>query len=147
MQYAESIESYQQALHYSCSSEYPELQQRIHCVTSKIMNPTTMNLPVLLAVARGHSIPIPHQDQIYSPSQTDALRKALLRHPKWGQPPRVRYLFVPEDEAHPVRNFELERVPAGKLDGEVKRILGGACREYAEKMIWSDDWAEFVSDF
>ncbi|KAJ2927404.1 hypothetical protein H1R20_g9695, partial [Candolleomyces eurysporus] len=144
MQYAESIECYAQALPLSSSSEYPELQQRIQAVTSKIMNPASMSLPTLLTLARAHSIPIPHQDQMHSPAQTESLRKALFRHPKWGSHPRVRFMLIPEDEAHPIRNFELERVPLGKLDGDLKRVLGSGCREYVEELVWSDDWAEYA---
>lgn len=55
-------------------------------------------------------------------------------------------MLIPEDDAHPIRNFELERVPLGKLDGDLKRVLGSGCREYVEELIWSDDWAEYVRE-
>lgn len=110
------------------------------------MNPSTMSLPTLLTLARAHAIPIPHQDQMHSPTQTESLRKALFRHPKWGSHPRVRFMLIPEDDAHPIRNFELERVPLGKLDGDLKRVLGSGCREYVEEFVWSDDWAEYVRE-
>lgn len=141
-QYAESIESYQRALPLSASQDYPEIQQRILAVTSKIMHPATMNLVTLLTIARAHSIPIPRHDQIHTPSQTETLRKALLRHPKWGSSPKVRYLLVPEDESLPIRNIELEMSTFGKLDGDVRRALGTGCRGYTEELLWSDDLAE-----
>lgn len=144
-QYAESIESYQRALPLSASQDYPEIQQRILAVTSKIMHPATMNLVTLLTIARAHSIPIPRHDQIHTPSQTETLRKALLRHPKWGSSPKVRYLLVPEDESLPIRNIELEMSTFGKLDGDVRRALGTGCRGYTEELLWSDDLAECVS--
>jgi len=68
-----------------------------------------------------------------------------MRHPKWGSQPKVRYLVVPEEDGMGVGGVEIERgVVGGRGEAEVRKVIGGGCREVVEELLWSEDWVEYV---
>ncbi|EAU86965.1 hypothetical protein CC1G_13400 [Coprinopsis cinerea okayama7 len=157
-QYADSIESYSQALSLTPSyeSEHDDLKRRIEHVKSKILHPSSVGLDTLSTIARLHSIQIPNLQAVQTPSQIDELRRALFRHPKWSfpsasshkpHPARIRFLLVPSDDRIPVAprsNIELgtEEEPAKNYDREIRRLLGG-CARYTREIILSEDWESY----
>lgn len=128
--YPESIESYQTALAALPTANLTATEKSLKSggekalanVMSKLLNPYTMSFEVLTAVARAHNIPIPNLQNIKTPAEIEAIRKALFRHPKWGHEPRLRFLVIPESEKHPIRQVEVEK--DGRLLGEICKLIG-----------------------
>ena len=133
-------------------------------VMSKLLNPYTMSVVIppsppqvpftsdtallspsrsfetLKAVARAHNIPIPNLHTIKTPTEIEAIRKALFRHPKWGHEPRIRFLVIPESEKHPIRQVEVEKDE--KLQGEISKLVG--CLSTQSLVLHSEDLVAYV---
>jgi len=88
-------------------------------VKNKVMKPKTMALPVLMAMARAHDIPVPTP---HTRSNMRTIQKAVWYHPKFTTQPLLRLLLIPESQTAPLKQIELVRGLRVKED--ISKILG-----------------------
>ena len=63
---------------------------------------------MLLALAQTRDIPVPNDLQTVNiPESIEALRLTLYQHPKCGQEPNVRLLFIPRSPSEPLQQVEV----------------------------------------
>ena len=126
-------------------------------VMSKLLNPYTMSVipPSLLLLFTSDTTRLkqvirnPHSRRsrtqhplhnIKTPTEIEAIRKALFRHPKWGHESRLRFLVIPESEKHPIRQVEVEKDE--KLQGEICKLVG--CLSTQSLVLHSEDLVAYV---
>jgi len=143
--YADSIEAYQHALSVlkqkptttTSSSLRSGYESAIRDVKDKIMRPKTMALPVLMAMARAHSIPVPTPHTL---SNMPTIQQAVWYHPKFRTDPPLRLLLIPLNQTEPLRQLELERGP--NIKDEIARLLG--CRLSDNIVLHSEDQVAYA---
>ncbi|KAJ6629534.1 hypothetical protein B0H10DRAFT_1868073 [Mycena sp. CBHHK59/15] len=137
--YPESIESHQMAMD-TCvpkSPQYVQCQTALNSVQAKIMNPSTMSIDVMRALARAHDIPLP-----YFSSNRDAIFRALTSHPLFGTEPKLRLLLIPLSEAEPLTQHELVRGP--NIEWQIAALLG--CSLTDSVVLHSEDQVAYAND-
>jgi len=125
--YAESIESYQRAIAIvskpNTTAAESSLKTEFVCavmdVKDKIMKAETMSLPVLMAMARAHDIPVPTPHTL---DNMPAIHRAVWYHPKFTTQPLLRLFLIPQDEREPLRRVELVR--DSTMTKEICKLLG-----------------------
>lgn len=88
-------------------------------VKDKIMKPQTMSLPVLMAMARAHDIPVPTPHTL---DNMPAIHRAVWYHPKFTSEPLLRLFLIPQNEKEPLRQVELVRDEM--VTKEICKLLG-----------------------
>ena len=73
---------------------------------------------MLLALAQTHDIPVPndHLQTVNIPESIEALHVTLYEHPKCGQEPNLRLLFIPRSPSEPLQQVEVNQT---RLEKEV----------------------------
>jgi hypothetical protein len=88
-------------------------------------------------MARAHDIPVPTPN---TPEQMKALRKAILRHPKFTTQPLLRLLLIPQSQTEPLRQIELDR--GSNLQSEICKLL--ECDLSDSVVLHSEDQIAYV---
>ncbi|KAF9003977.1 hypothetical protein BDQ17DRAFT_1541639 [Cyathus striatus] len=133
----EAIEAYQKAIELlsrqrvSQPGMLKDAKIALERAREKVMNPWTMSLDTLKALARAYDIPVP---KITSRKQIEPFKNTLFRNPKWGTEPLVRVLFIPQSQTEPMRELEIEQANFGR---EAKRLIG--CRLIDTAILYSAD--------
>ncbi|KAJ7222419.1 hypothetical protein GGX14DRAFT_428711, partial [Mycena pura] len=133
--YAESIESYQTAISKApVGTHKAQCQAAIKSVQEKIMNPKTLSIDIMKALARAHDIPLP------SSKNRDVVFRALATHPRFGTEPNLRLLLIPQSQTEPLKHYELPRGP--DIKQQIAKILG--CRLVDSIVLHSEDQVAYA---
>lgn len=165
--YAESIESYERAIAIVSkpdptaaeSSLQIAYEHAVMDVKDKIMKLQTMyvsllpsdthirviinfqrSLPVLMALARAHDIPVPTPHTLENMS---AIHRDVWYHPKFTTQPLLRLFLIPQNEKEPLRQVELVR--DSTMRKEICKLLG--CNLSDNIMLHSEDMIACVRVF
>ncbi|KAJ7141384.1 hypothetical protein C8R44DRAFT_245671 [Mycena epipterygia] len=130
--YPESIESYQTAITTaSVPSQKAQCKTALESVQAKIMNPNTMSIDVMKALARAHDIRLPvslNRDVVY---------RALSTHRLFGTEPKIRLLLIPQSQTAPLTKYELAREPGVDVTKKIAALL--KCRLTDSVVLHSED--------